>query len=97
MSSRQPLQTTSQLQLPDISQLEATDPTRQLTQSTSQQNTKVYNDLNMIFNAMPQNSGALYFGDPTVDGTWAIVVSGTGLVIQRRESGSWVTKGGFTP
>jgi len=34
-------------------------------------------------------------GDPTVDGSWRIIVSGTSLQFQRRESGSWVEKGGY--
>lgn len=38
------------------------------------------------------DADALYFGDPTTNGTWRITRSGTGLVIQRRESGSYVTK-----
>lgn len=36
--------------------------------------------------------GATYFGDSGTDGSWRIVRSGNDLVIQRRESGSWVTK-----
>lgn len=35
---------------------------------------------------------AYYFGDPTTDTSWRITRSGNDLVIQRRESGSWVTK-----
>ena len=31
-------------------------------------------------------------GDPDTNGSWRIVLSGDDLVIQRRESGSWVTK-----
>ncbi len=37
-------------------------------------------------------SSALYFGDPSTDSTWRLVRSGTSLLIQRRESSSWVTK-----
>ena len=37
-------------------------------------------------------SGAYHFGDPTANDSWRITRSGTDLVIQRRESGSWVTK-----
>lgn len=31
-------------------------------------------------------------GDPATDGSWRLSISGTDLLIQRRESGSWVTK-----
>lgn len=35
---------------------------------------------------------ALYFGQEDTDGTWKIVLSGNDLLMQRRESGSYVTK-----
>ena len=38
------------------------------------------------------STGAFYMGDPTTDGTWRITRSGSNLVIQVRESSSWVTK-----
>ncbi len=38
------------------------------------------------------STAAYYMGDPTTDGSWRITRSGNDLVIQRRESGSWVTK-----
>ena len=38
------------------------------------------------------DTGAVYFGDSETDGSWRITRSGNDLVIQRRESGSWVTK-----
>ena len=43
--------------------------------------------------------GATVFplGDPTVDGSWQIVVSGANLIIQRRESGAWATKSTIVP
>jgi len=37
------------------------------------------------------------FGDPTIDGSWRISVSGTDLIFERREAGSWIQKGGITP
>ena len=37
-------------------------------------------------------AGAYHFGIPTDNDSWRITRSGTDLVIQRRESGSWVTK-----
>lgn len=39
----------------------------------------------------------LYFGDPNTDGSWRIYISGTNLVIERRESSSWVEKGSYLP
>jgi len=38
------------------------------------------------------STGALYFGEHATNGTWRIVRSGNDLVIQRRETGSYVTK-----
>jgi hypothetical protein len=38
-----------------------------------------------------------YFGGPPgTDGTWRITVSGAQLLVQRREGGTYVTKGKFT-
>jgi len=34
-------------------------------------------------------------GDPNEDGSWRIVVDGTALAVQKRESGVWVEKGAF--
>jgi hypothetical protein len=42
------------------------------------------------------SSDAMYFGDPTTDGTWRQVRSGNDFVIERRESGSYVEKGRFS-
>jgi len=41
-------------------------------------------------------AGILYFGAAATDGTWRIMRSGNDLVIQRRESGSYVTKSTIT-
>lgn len=38
----------------------------------------------------------LNIGDPGTEGGWRIVKSGNDLLAQRLESGTWVTKGGFT-
>jgi hypothetical protein len=38
----------------------------------------------------------LYFGPSGTDGTWRIGRSGNNLVIERRETGSYVEKGAFT-
>jgi hypothetical protein len=42
-------------------------------------------------------TGAFNLGNPTTDGSWRIVISGVNLLIQKRESGSWVTKQTITP
>jgi len=39
-----------------------------------------------------RREGWFYLGDKNTDGSWAFDASGTGLLIKRRESGSWVTK-----
>jgi hypothetical protein len=36
--------------------------------------------------------GAVYIGGNATDGSWRMTISGTSLVVQRRESGVWVTK-----
>lgn len=46
--------------------------------------------------AMATDSG-FYIGDKTTDGSWRFVTSGADLVIQKRESGVWVTKQTITP
>jgi len=38
------------------------------------------------------STGAFYIGDNATDGSWRFIRSGNNLVIERRESGSWVTK-----
>lgn len=38
------------------------------------------------------STGAFYFGDAATNGSWRIVRSGNNLVLERRESGAWVTK-----
>jgi hypothetical protein len=42
------------------------------------------------------STSAIYLGDSTTNGTWKIVRSGNDLIFQRRESGSYVTKGTFS-
>lgn len=37
-------------------------------------------------------SEAMYFGDPSTDGSWRIVRQGTDLSFERRETGTWVFK-----
>jgi hypothetical protein len=39
-----------------------------------------------------KNTGAFYLGDSGTNGSWRFIQSGNDLVIQRRETGSWVTK-----
>jgi hypothetical protein len=38
-----------------------------------------------------------YIGSATVDGSWRIGIGGDNLIIQKRESGNWVTKTEVTP
>lgn len=42
-------------------------------------------------------ANALYFGDPTTEGSWRIIRSGNNIVHQRLESSTWVTKQTITP
>lgn len=44
-----------------------------------------------------ESAFAMYFGDPATDGTWRMIRSGSNFLVQRRESGSYVTKQTFTP
>lgn len=44
----------------------------------------------------PPQVTAVYFGDPTTDGTWKISVVGGNLSFQLRESGSYVEKTAIT-
>jgi hypothetical protein len=41
------------------------------------------------------STGAIYLGDQSTDGSWRFIRSGNDLNAQRRESGTWVDKGGF--
>jgi len=41
-------------------------------------------------------ANAVYEGAPGTDGSWRMVRSGTDLVFERRESGSWIEKGAIT-
>lgn len=41
--------------------------------------------------------GDFYLGDPNTDGTWKFETTSNKLLIQRREGGTYVTKGQFTP
>jgi len=43
------------------------------------------------------SSGYFYLGAKTTDGSWRIGRSGNNFVIERRESGNWVTKQTWTP
>lgn len=42
-------------------------------------------------------TGYVYFGASDTNGSWRIRPSGTDLLIERRESGSWVAKTTITP
>lgn len=41
---------------------------------------------------MSSSTAAIYFGSDTVDGTWRIIRSGTGLSFDRREGGTFIQK-----
>jgi hypothetical protein len=43
-------------------------------------------------NYVVQSSEAYYLGAVSTDGSWRIIRSGNNLLLERRESGSWVTK-----
>ena len=43
------------------------------------------------------DTGAVYLGDANTNNSWRMIRSGNNLVFQRRETGSWVTKGTYTP
>lgn len=45
-----------------------------------------------IAHSVARVTDAVHLGVQTVDGSWRITTSGTSLVIERRESGNWVTK-----
>ena len=38
------------------------------------------------------SQGKVEIGDPTVDGSWQIIIDGANLKHQKRVSGAWVTK-----
>lgn len=42
------------------------------------------------------SSSSFFFGSATVDGSWQVSISGTDLIISRREGGNWVEKGRYT-
>lgn len=39
----------------------------------------------------------VYFGEEDTDGSWRIIVDGTDLIVEKRESGTWNAKSIFTP
>jgi len=47
--------------------------------------------------AVIDSDKAFYFGDSSTNGSWRIVRSGNNLIMERRETGSWVTKQTITP
>lgn len=60
-------------------------------------NKNIYDDLKNIADQLPEDTGIIYFGNRTTNGTWRIAVSGVNLSVQRRESGAWVEKTAFLP
>jgi len=57
-------------------------------------------DLNLaaLFNELVEDTiaGVLYLGEKNTNGSWKLLVSGSDLLVQRLEAGSWVTKWTFT-
>jgi len=37
-------------------------------------------------------TGAIYLGDPTADGSWRIIISGSDLLVQKLITAVWTTK-----
>ena len=50
-----------------------------------------------IGSASTPSVSILYFGSPTVDGSYRIRIVDNDLVTERRESGVWIEKGAITP
>lgn len=48
--------------------------------------------LDVVGDAEVGSGNYVYWGDPSTNGSWRIGRSGNNLVMERRESGSWVTK-----
>lgn len=69
----------------------------QVVKNASDTSLRIYDDLKNITDQLPQGGNALYFGDPVVNGTWRIIVSGVNLSVQLREAGSWNEKGFYSP
>ena len=60
--------------------------------------TPTFSGVTLTGDAQVGSANAFYLGDPTVDGTWRIVISGgTDLSFERRESSVWVQKGSYIP
>lgn len=60
-------------------------------------NKNIFDDLTSLSNQSPQSGNPLYFGDPEINGTWRIIVSGSNLSVQLLEAGIWNEKHAFTP
>lgn len=97
---RQPLKHRSQTTPPDtklISDKGTRQSVDQVVKGISDTNSRIYDDLKNITDQLPQNGNPLNFGDPTVNGSWRITVSGVNLSVQVRTAGVWVEKSSFTP
>ena len=42
-------------------------------------------------------AGAIYLGDPAIEGTWRLIRNDINFNAERLESGNWVMKGQFQP
>ena len=63
----------------------------------SQADLKVWGNIKSNASVEAKSDGYFYMGDPDTNGTWRIGRSGDNLVMQRRESGTYVTKSTITP
>lgn len=66
--------------------------------TTNKQNYFIYNHTyssDYKDSTYTQGDIVFYFGSPTTDGTWRIIKGGNDLLVQRRESAVYVTKGTF--
>jgi sporulation protein YlmC with PRC-barrel domain len=52
-----------------------------------------FTDVNVNGDVKAASGSYFYAGSPTVDGSWRWFISGTDLVYERREGGSWIQKG----
>lgn len=72
-------------------------PVDETLRGIQESNKNIFDDLKNISAQLPQDTGVIYFGDPTTNGTWRIIVSGLNLSVQLLEASVWNEKSAFTP
>lgn len=55
---------------------------------------KLRADIDINQNSL-NNTAYLYFGDSVTNGSWRIYISSGNLVVEKRETGSWIEKGRY--